>query len=137
MTLFSQAAAAFVLEALAAKKPTAARLPLDFADALNEASKILQESAKGVLVAYAKKQLDLSEEHIDGILHRDLAFRSPMALTCPPRVESAVEWTAPLEDAGMRETKKAMNDAQAKVLKHFLEAPGVKDRYVLLYNLVL
>ena len=98
-------------------KTTARTLPVDFVRSFSQAYVALRSVAMAALEQQAKV-LKMDQDAVDHLLHGGVSVRGivMVASACPPRVECSVDWTAPLATKEMKETKRSMKAAQAKIV---------------------
>ena len=98
-------------------KTTARTLPVDFVRSFSQAYAALRSVGVAVLAQQAKI-LEMDQDAVEHLLHGGVSVRGivMVASACPPRVECSVDWTAPLATKEMKETKRSMKAAQAKIV---------------------
>ena len=97
-----------VREELDAAAPSAAFLPVVFSRVLDQSWSKVRSAALNAVQGYAAQRLGIVDADFQDTLRHDVAVATSVATSCPPRVESAVAWTAPMADRPMKTLKKDM-----------------------------
>ena len=118
-----QAMKATMISLLNAKNPAEALLFVDFSRSLNTVWGSLSKAAEETLLEYAAKTytttsnaeektsaaaVGFDHDQFKDDLHAKVSIRTTVATTCPPRVESLVQWVPPMADLPMKALKKKM-----------------------------
>lgn len=107
--------------------PDIKQLPVLFAEVTNTLMHEVYLAAKMACNSYLKQVINVtSRQDLDQFHHHELVERSKMVVTtCPERITSSINWTAPQDKPSFQRIKKVLADDQAAFSKFH------KDQFVI------